>query len=202
MCDETEAESRGGRRPFVFIKSYYPPCKKLQCGQARLTFLNRHCARNAFLPPPSPSSPPFHLFVCCVAAAGHGAQLPGMTLRIGCFDGNNVSAWNYDSPFRRAPIRRNAVCTLFVARVKNRGEKRARERERDLVWLFSSRFFIYFFVFLLCPGFDFYSMINTRNQWATSGVGRWLLLSVLFLFFFFFFVLSDANEIWNDTVTV
>lgn len=78
-----------------------------------------------------------------------------------------------------------ARCLLHAWKIEGKRE-RERERERGLVRLFSSRFFIYFFVFLLCPGFDFYSMINTRNQWATSGVGRWLLLSVLFLFFFFF----------------
>lgn len=83
VCDETEAGVGSGRRLFslkVIIRRV-----KTSMRPARPTFLNRHCARNAFL-----SLLSFHLFVCCVAASG--TQLPGMTLRIGCFDGDNVSA--------------------------------------------------------------------------------------------------------------
>lgn len=82
---------RGGR---LFSLKVIIHCVKTSMRAARLTFLNRHCARSAFLllslSHPlslSPSLFHFYLFVRCVAATGRGAQLPGMTLRIDCFDG-------------------------------------------------------------------------------------------------------------------
>lgn len=152
VCATKQKRSRGrppaGGRLFSLKVIIRRVKTSMRPGQANI-FKPPLCAKRFSFPPPLPSPPllhPFHLFVCCVAAAGRGAQLPGMTLRIGCFDGNNVSAWNYDSPFRRG---RSGV-TLFarcLLRAWKIVEKRARER-----------FFLFFF-----PGFDFYSMINMRN---------------------------------------
>lgn len=90
----TKQKRSPARWPFVFIKSYYPLCKNFNArGQANI-FKPPLCTKRfsfAFsLSHPlslSPSLFHFYLFVRCVAATGRGAQLPGMTLRIGCFDG-------------------------------------------------------------------------------------------------------------------
>lgn len=116
--DQTRDQARDQQpyhvRPFVFIKSYYPPCKNFNArARARgpsLTFLNRHCARNAFFF--------FHL------ARQRGAQLPGMTPRIGCFDGITYLHEITISPFlRQRPIFRSAGSPrLFVHDETERNE--------------------------------------------------------------------------------
>lgn len=169
---------RGGR---LFSLKVIIHRVKTSMRAARLTFLNRHCARSAFLLLSlslssslslslSPSLFHFYLFVRCVAATGRGAQLPGMTLRIGCFDG---ITYPHEITIRHFARTRSSVipfarCLFARKMVKNWARK---------VYL----------LFLLAFGFsaraEFYSIIN-----KATAVGAKRL--IIFSFCPFFLVFS------------
>ena len=179
----TKQKRSPARWPFVFIKSYYPPCKNFNArGQAnifkpplctkRFSFafslsLSSSLTLSLSL---SPSLFHFYLFVRCVAATGRGAQLPGMTLRIGCFDG---ITYPHEITIRHFARTRSSVipfarCLFARKMVKNWARK---------VYL----------LFLLAFGFsaraEFYSIIN-----KATAVGAKRL--IIFSFCPFFLVFS------------
>lgn len=169
---------RGGR---LFSLKVIIHRVKTSMRAARLTFLNRHCARSAFLLLSlslssslslslSPSLFHFYLFVRCVAATGRGAQLPGMTLRIGCFDG---ITYPHEITIRHFARTRSSVipfarCLFARKMVKNWARK---------VYL----------LFLLAFGFsaraEFYSIINKATA---VGAKRLIIFSFCPFFFWFF----------------
>ena len=128
----TKQKRSPARWPFVFIKSYYPPCKNFNArGQANI-FKPPLCTKRfsfafSLSLPHSLSlslslsfSLSLPLLSFCPLRCRHWPRstITGNDSANWLFRRNNVSAWNYDSPFRQDPIQRNTVCTLFV-RAKN-----------------------------------------------------------------------------------
>ena len=107
VCDGNRSGVRAALRPFVFIKSYYPPCRNFNARRQANIFKPPLCAKRSFFFVLSlfPTPVLFFFFFLSVAfrRPWPRSTITGNDSANWSFRRNNVSAWNYDSPFRRGP---------------------------------------------------------------------------------------------------